>query len=95
MLLAVGIAMTGWLLGLMLKSTAMIPFGPWLALGFVVALWLSKPAAALFQRYAQTLEAAWRSDPSVLALAGGLVLVATAVAVILARLVRRFVEPKV
>ena len=44
LLFSVGIALAGWSLGLLLKSTSMIPLGPWLALGFLIALWWNQPA---------------------------------------------------
>lgn len=88
LLLAVGIALAGWLLGLLLKSTTMIPFGPWLALGFVVALWCSRPAERIALSYQDNLLYAWREQPHILMVVAGLMLVGTAAAIAFSRLLR-------
>jgi len=93
LLLSVGVALAGWLLSLLGKSSVMIPFGPWLAVGVLMALWLRNPAGELFRRYGDALRLAWHDQPQLIAVAGGLMLVASAGAVALARLVRRFVSP--
>jgi len=93
LLLSVGVALAGWLLSLVGKSSVMIPFGPWLAVGVLMALWLRHPAGDLFARYGDTLRVAWLEQPQLIVVAGGLMLVASAGAVALARLVRRFVAP--
>jgi leader peptidase (prepilin peptidase)/N-methyltransferase len=94
LLLSVGIALIGWLLGLLLKSTVMIPFGPWLALGFLLALWWNVPATAIARSYADDIGHAWRIRPDLILLAVGVLLVGAAAGVALARLVRRWTEPK-
>ncbi len=93
LLLSVGIALLGWLVGLLLKSTVMIPFGPWLALGFFLALWWDRPATRLLDAYGSGLRTAWSDRPELLAMAGGLMLVGSAAAIVLSRLVRRWVLP--
>lgn len=93
LLLSVGIALAGWLLGLLLKSTVMIPFGPWLAIGFVLALWWGRPAHRIAETYWENLAYAWREQPQALSIIAGLMLVGTAAAIALARLVRRWVLP--
>ncbi len=94
LLLSVGIALAGWLLGLLLKSTAMIPFGPWLALGMVLALWWSRPAARIAAGYRDNVMVLVQTQPTALPLMLGLLLVATAVAMVLARLARRWLAPE-
>lgn len=93
LLLSIGIALVGWVLSLMMKSTVMIPFGPWLGLGFVAALWVSTPAERMIQTYAKSLRYAWEQRPDLLVVAGGLMVVASAAAIALSRLVRRWVDP--
>ncbi len=93
LLLSVGIAMLGWLLGLLRKCTVMIPFGPWLALGFMLALWWQQPATNIAHAYKESLIYAWRERPDLLLTGSGLMLVGIAAAIGLARLVRRWVAP--
>ncbi len=93
LLLSVGIALAGWLLGLLRKCTVMIPFGPWLALGFILALWWHRPAARIARAYWGNLTFAWRERPDLLLTVGGLMVVAVVAAIVLARLVRRWVAP--
>lgn len=93
LLLSVGIALAGWLLGLMMKSTALIPFGPWLALGLLLALWWNRPAQRIAERYVTNFRAAWEDQPQVLLVMAGLMLVGTGAAIVLARVVRRWVAP--
>lgn len=93
LLLSVGIALAGWLLGLLLKSTVMIPFGPWLAIGLVLALWWHRPALGIAETYGKSLSFAWRERPDLLLVASGLMLIGSVAAVALARLVRRWVAP--
>jgi hypothetical protein len=93
LLLSVGIALLGWLLSLMRKCTVMIPFGPWLAVGFVLALWWDQPATRIARAYGTNLAFAWRERPDLLLMASGLMLVGVAAAIVLARLVRRWVAP--
>lgn len=93
LILAVGAAIAGYTLSLLLKRSLIIPFGPWLAIGFVAALWLNKPAAAVAREYYHGVAVAWADRPDICAVAGGLMLVGSAVAVALAHVVRRLVEP--
>jgi leader peptidase (prepilin peptidase)/N-methyltransferase len=92
LILSVGVALVGWVLGLLLKATAMIPFGPWLALGFLLALWLDRPASAVTSRYADAIRELWRANPAFLALALGIMLVSAAAALLVARVIRRRFE---
>jgi leader peptidase (prepilin peptidase) / N-methyltransferase len=94
LVLSVGIALVGWLLGLLLKSTALIPFGPWLGLGFLVALWWNRATVRLIDAYRDNFSYAWQERPHVLLIICGLMLVGIAVAFIVARLVRRWVAPE-
>ena len=93
-LFAVPIALIGWLASLVLKRTMMIPFGPPLALGFVVALWQSRPAAAVAHSYLSVAREAWQQKPQLVLLFAGLMVVCAVVAVVFARLVRSWVEPR-
>ncbi len=93
LILAVGFALHGWLLSLLLKRAAMIPFGPWLLLGFLAALWQHRPARAALQVYRGHLQAAWEHRPDLLAVIGGLMLVSTGLALLLSRALRRALEP--
>lgn len=92
-LLSIGIALAGWLVSLLSKRGLMIPLGPWLALGFAAALWLNRPAETLAEALAGNLCEAWRERPSALLMLAGVLLVGSAAAVLLARMVRRLVEP--
>ncbi len=92
LMLAVGIALAGYLLTLALKRTTPIPFGPALALGFVAALWLNQRAALLAQRYYEDMHFTWHKRPDICLVAAGVMLVGGTVAVLAARLVRRAVE---
>jgi prepilin signal peptidase PulO-like enzyme (type II secretory pathway) len=92
-LLSVPIALLGWALSLLLKRTGMIPFGPPLALGFLVALWVNRPAAATTESYYADLKLAWQQRPNMVLLGVGMLLVVLPLAVVIARLTRRLVEP--
>lgn len=92
LLLAVGVAMAGWLISQVLKSTSMIPFGPPLALGFLAALWLDLPASRVMGFYRDSLKIAYREQPALLAVLGGVMLVGSGAAILGARLVRSWVE---
>ena len=94
LLMSVGIALAGWLVGLLLKSTAMIPFGPSLALGFVAALWWNRPARQIVEGYGAGIQYAWEKQPHLLMAAGGVMLIGSAAAIALSRLVRRWVAPE-
>lgn len=93
-LLSVPIALLGWIISLLLKRSGMIPFGPPMAIGFLAALWLNRQAAGAAESYYQDLVLAWRQQPQGVLLGVGLLLVALPVSIVLARLVRRLVEPK-
>lgn len=93
LLCSVALALAGWTLGLLLKQTAIIPFGPWLAIGFILALWIDKPAANVFATYRDNLVMTWNQQPFMLIVMGGVLLVGSAVAITLSRLVRNLVEP--
>ena len=91
--LGVGIALLGWLVGLALKRSVMIPFGPPLALGFLAALWLNVPAVRVVRFYVDGLTAVWRQRPAAGLLIIGVLLAGMVLAVVAARAVRRFLEP--
>jgi hypothetical protein len=93
-LAAIGLALAGWLLSLLVKRAVMIQFGPPLALGFLVALWLNQPAAALFRDYAESVAAAARERPDLLLAFLGVLLAGGVAAVYLSRLVRMVLEPR-
>lgn len=94
MALSIPLALVGWIVSLFFKRGILIPFGPWLALGFLAALWQNTPAHALVGQYAEGIQLAWQNNPQVLAMAGGLLLVGSSIAIVLARLVRQLVEPE-
>ncbi len=94
-LLAIPLALAGWIIGLALKQTVMIPFGPWLAIGFLAALWLSRPAAEIAIRYRDLFVEIAHDRPQALFGLGGVLIVGMALAIGLSRLLRRFVEPRV
>ena len=94
LLLAVGLALVGWALGLVLKRGVMIPFGPWLALGFFAALWLNHAAADVAGELYADFRVAWEGPRHLLLLFAGVMLVAFPLAVIIARLIRTWIEPK-
>lgn len=93
LVLSVGFALAGWAVGLLLKRTAMIPLGPWLAVGFIAALWLHKPASAYVGRHIRLLGDAWRDRPDIVLVFAGVMLLAAALAILLSRLLRRLVAP--
>ena len=93
-LLSVPIALAGWILSLILKRTGMIPFGPPLAIGFLAALWLNRPAAVIAENYRRVLEEAWTDRRGVVLMGIGLLLVVLPVSIIIARLIRRLIEPQ-
>jgi prepilin signal peptidase PulO-like enzyme (type II secretory pathway) len=92
--LSIGLALAGWALGLLLKRGIMIPFGPWLALGFFGALWLNRAAAETARQLHADFRAAWDQRPELLLLFAGMMLVAFPLAVIIARLIGRGLEGK-
>lgn len=91
-LLAIPIALLAWILSMFQKSSFMIPFGPPLALGFVAALALSKPASIATGAYAEGLQIAWRERPDLILLGVGLLLVGGVAAVFAAKLLRHLLE---
>ena len=94
LLLAVGIALAAYAISLLLKRTLTIPFGPWLALGFVAALWQNQRAALHAQEYYEAIRYAWTHQASVCWLGAGLMLIGSAAAIAAARLVRRVLESR-
>ncbi|MCG3128138.1 MAG: hypothetical protein CHACPFDD_03014 [Phycisphaerae bacterium] len=90
---AVVLALLGFLATLFFKNSGMIPFGPWLGLGFLVALWLSRPLNEHVADQAAAVAAAWRSNPALVVALAGILLVATPLALLLARTLRRLVAP--
>lgn len=88
LLFSVFLALAGWMVSLLLKRTGMIPFGPWLGLGFVAALWLNRPAHQLAGKQWQTLVAVWETRPDTIYILGGVMLVGLAGALGLARVMR-------
>ncbi len=89
LLLSVGLAMVGWALGMFLKRSVLIPYGPWLSIGFVLALWLNAPAARVASIYAETVAVTWREQPAVLMWGGGVLALGFGFAVVIAKLLRR------
>jgi len=90
----VGIALAAYAISLLLKRPLTIPFGPWLALGFVAALWQNQRAALYAQQYYEAIRYAWTHQASVCWLGAGLMLIGSAAAIAAARLVRRALEPR-
>ena len=96
-LLAVPIALCGWLLSLTLKRTNMIPFGPPLALGFVAALWLHQPATRFAHDHLapswQSLRELWAQNPALLLPLAGVLLLGLGVSLLLSRGLRSLATP--
>lgn len=90
--LAVGVAILTFIVSLLRKRTAMLAFGPPLALGFLLALWVNRPATVLALQRIREIEFVWSTRRDVAMLGIGLMLVGAAIAVILARVVRRLIE---
>lgn len=90
-LVSVGVALLAWMISLFRKRTAMIAFGPPLALGFVLALWLSVPATTLFADLWRQYGPGIREQPGLFV---ALLLGSGAIAVTVSRLIRRVVEPQ-
>ncbi len=93
-LFSIPVALAGWGLSLLLKRTAMIPFGPPLALGFLLTLWLNTAAAETLHAYATDVASAWQRQPRLVLMGLGLLIVVMPIAVLIANLVRRLVEPR-
>lgn len=89
LLLSIGLALAGVIIGLLLKRTAVIPLGPWLALGLLLALHWNKPAARIGKHYLDQLTYAWERRPELLLAAGGVMLVVFPASIALSRLLRR------
>ena len=65
-----------------------------LALGFVLALWWSRPAHRIVAEHADGIAYAWHEQPHLVYMAAGVMLVASAAAIALSRLIRRWVAPE-
>lgn len=89
-LLSVGVALLAWIASLTAKRSTMIAFGPPLAIGFLLALWLYRPLAGFFARIAEEYEPLWRSSPLMVI---GFFVLASVFAVLASRMLRRFIEP--
>ncbi|MCZ2398534.1 MAG: A24 family peptidase [Phycisphaerae bacterium] len=92
-LVSMPMAMVGWLLMLTLKRSGMIAFGPWLAIGFVTALWLDRAKTDTAARLAADVASAWESNPMALVLFGVVLIAGSVLAFAAARLVRGIVHP--
>ncbi len=92
-LCAVVVALAAWILTLFSKRSALIPFGPPLALGALLALWISAPAGARAAQQFEAVRAAAETQPSVLLAMVGILLVGGVGAVALSRLLRAWLEP--
>ena len=92
--LSVALALGGWIIQLLLKSNGMIPFGPWLGLGFIAALWLNRPLADIASDYREAILSIWERDPRALLVVIGILLVVAAVAMVIARLTRIWLESR-
>ncbi len=90
---AVVVALAAWILTLFSKRSALIPFGPPLALGALLALWLSRPAGAHVARQFEAVRGAAETQPFVLLAMVGILLVGGVAAVALSRLLRAWLEP--
>ena len=86
---SIGVALLSFVFGLILQRTSMIAFGPPLALGFLIALWLNRPAAELAKRMYVDLSEIWARQPVLL---GSLLIGSFLVAIVLSRLLRRALE---
>ena len=93
LLLAVFMALGGVVVGLLLKTTAIIPLGPWLALGFLWALWWNEPARHYAKPYVASIVHLWHTNPLMLFVAAGLILVAAGASIPLSRLLRKTIVP--
>ncbi|MBI5865062.1 MAG: hypothetical protein HZB38_11260, partial [Planctomycetes bacterium] len=87
---SVGIALAAYIVSLTLKRTTMIAFGPPLALGFLMALWLNRPAVEMGRELCTEFSEVWASRPALLA---GLLIGSLVVALVAARLARRIFAP--
>ena len=69
----------------------MIPFGPWLALGFIMALWWHTPIREVVGRYLGHIVATWKEAPQFVLMAAGVLLVGSVAAL---TIVTRLFHPK-
>ena len=92
--LSVVLALAGWMIQLLLKSSGMIPFGPWLGLGFLTALWLNRTMAEIGGGYRDAVVATWDQSPRALVVAGAILMAGGIIAVVLARLLRVWLESR-
>lgn len=92
LVLAVGFALGGWIIALMMKRSSMIPFGPWLAIGFVAALWGSREGAEVAGAYLDAVQDIAFARPDFLLVGAGIILVSFGCAIFLGRMVRRAIE---
>lgn len=90
--LSIAVALLGWIVSLLLKRSVMIPFGPPLALGFLLALWAHRPAAGIVGGYVENIRSTWEASPSMIFLLAGVLVVGTGISIVLARVIRRLVE---
>ncbi len=89
-LFSVGVALLGFAIGLAMKRSSLIAFGPPLALGFLIALWLSRPSERVLGAFWSDARAIWGQQPWLLSgLLGGSVLLALVVAKLSRRLLER------
>lgn len=93
LLASVVLALVGWVAGLALKASSMIPLGPWLGLGFVAALWMNRAADEMVGHYARGIRETWEVRPDLVLMMGSALVAAAIVAIVLSRLLRRLLEP--
>ena len=91
-LLAIAVALLAWMGSLLLKRTAMIAFGPPLALGMLLALLVNQPAARVAEHYREAISTTWHRAPGLLLVLAAILLVGSIVAIVLARWVRHMLE---
>lgn len=89
---SIGISLLSWVSMLAMKRNFMIAFAPPLALGFLVALLWNRWAAEVGRYYATLLGELWRQRPDMIGVLGGVLLVGFALAVIIARLLRKLLD---
>lgn len=88
-LFSIGVALLGFVIGLAMKRTSLIAFGPPLALGFLIALWTSRPSERVLGYFWSDARAIWEKQPWLLSgLLGGSVVLA----LVMARLSRWMLE---
>lgn len=92
--MSIPVALAGWMVSLALKRTSMIPFGPWLTIGFLLALWWNRPAAEYATRFLEAARGAAGERPELVLLFAALMIGALIVAVVAAGLLRQVIEPR-